>query len=64
MSAVALLRDNPAPSDKDIDIAMRGNICRCGAYGRIRDAIKSAAKAMPQPIVEPEALGAEGTDNG
>ena len=45
MSAVALLRDNPDPTDEDIDIAMRGNICRCGAYGRIRDAIKSAAKA-------------------
>jgi aerobic-type carbon monoxide dehydrogenase small subunit (CoxS/CutS family) len=45
MSAVALLRDNPDPTDEDIDAAMRGNICRCGAYGRIRDAIKLAAKA-------------------
>ena len=45
MSAVALLRDNPDPSDEDIDAAMRGNICRCGAYGRIRAAIKSAASA-------------------
>lgn len=45
MSAVALLRDNPDPTDEDIDTAMRGNICRCGAYGRIRDAIKLAAKA-------------------
>ncbi|MEO1662627.1 MAG: (2Fe-2S)-binding protein [Pseudomonadota bacterium] len=45
MSAVALLRDNPDPSDADIDDAMRGNICRCGAYGRIRAAIKSAARA-------------------
>ncbi|MCR9271362.1 MAG: (2Fe-2S)-binding protein [Hyphomonadaceae bacterium] len=45
MSAVALLRDNPDPSDEDIDAAMRGNICRCGAYGRIRAAIKSAARA-------------------
>lgn len=45
MSAVALLRDNPDPSDDDIDAAMSGNICRCGAYGRIRAAIKSAASA-------------------
>ena len=45
MSAVALLRDNPDPTDADIDAAMRGNICRCGAYGRIRAAIKSAASA-------------------
>ena len=45
MSAVALLRDNPNPTDDDIDTAMRGNICRCGAYGRIRAAIKTAASA-------------------
>lgn len=45
MSAVALLRDNPNPTDEDIDAAMSGNICRCGAYGRIRAAIKTAAQA-------------------
>lgn len=45
MSAVALLRDVPNPTDADIDAAMSGNICRCGAYGRIRAAIKSAARA-------------------
>lgn len=45
MSAVALLRDIPDPTDADIDAAMSGNICRCGAYGRIRAAIKSAASA-------------------
>lgn len=45
MSAVALLRDNPDPTDEDIDVAMSGNICRCGAYGRIRAAIKTAARA-------------------
>ena len=45
MTAVALLRDTPDPTDEDIDAAMSGNICRCGAYGRIRAAIKSAAKA-------------------
>ena len=43
MQAVALLKDKPKPSDKDIDDAMQGNICRCGTYGRIRSAIKSAA---------------------
>ena len=43
MQAAALLKDKPKPSDKDIDDAMQGNICRCGTYGRIRSAIKSAA---------------------
>ncbi|HPU51745.1 MAG TPA: (2Fe-2S)-binding protein [Burkholderiaceae bacterium] len=43
MSAVALLRSSPNPSDKDIDNAMAGNICRCGTYHRIRIAIKKAA---------------------
>ncbi len=43
MSAVALLRDNTAPGDADIDDAMAGNICRCGTYGRIRAAVKAAA---------------------
>jgi len=43
MSAVALLRDNPTPSDEDIDQAMAGIICRCGTYTRIRKAIKKAA---------------------
>lgn len=45
MSAAALLRDNPDPSDADIDAAMSGNICRCGTYPRIRAAIKAAARA-------------------
>ncbi len=44
MSASALLKDNPSPSDEDIDIAMNGNICRCGTYTRIKAAIKTAAK--------------------
>jgi len=46
MSAAGLLADNDNPSDADIDEAMSGNICRCGTYGRIRCAIKRAAKAM------------------
>lgn len=43
MSAAALLNGNPTPSDADIDTVMSGNICRCGTYGRIRNAIKQAA---------------------
>ena len=43
MSATALLQATPKPSDSDIDNAMAGNICRCGTYGRIRQAIKIAA---------------------
>ena len=42
MSASALLASNPHPTDSDIDNAMSGNICRCGTYVRIRDAIKQA----------------------
>jgi isoquinoline 1-oxidoreductase subunit alpha len=44
MSAVALLEKNPEPSDEEIDGAMSGNICRCGTYTRIRDAIHKAAE--------------------
>ena len=44
MSAVALLKENPDPSDEDIDAAMAGNVCRCGMYTRIKAAIKTAAK--------------------
>ena len=43
MSAAALLTATPAPTDEDIDAAMSGNVCRCGTYIRIRDAIKAAA---------------------
>jgi isoquinoline 1-oxidoreductase subunit alpha len=44
MSAAALLANNPAPSDADIDTAMAGNICRCGTYPRIRKAIHRAVQ--------------------
>lgn len=44
MTAAAFLNKNPNPSDKEIDQAMAGNICRCGTYHRIRDAVKMAAK--------------------
>jgi isoquinoline 1-oxidoreductase subunit alpha len=43
MSAVALLQQKPKPTDTDIDQAMNGNICRCGTYLRIREAVKRAA---------------------
>jgi len=45
MSASALLAGNPHPADTDIDDAMSGNICRCGTYSRIREAIKLAAQS-------------------
>lgn len=44
MSAAVLLRENPNPTDEDIDNAMAGNICRCGTYPRIRKAIHNAAE--------------------
>ena len=43
MNAASLLSNNSSPSDEDIDNAMRGNICRCGTYNRIKAAIKTAA---------------------
>lgn len=43
MSAAALLKSNPSPSDKEIDDAMQGNLCRCATYTRIKTAIKSAS---------------------
>jgi isoquinoline 1-oxidoreductase subunit alpha len=46
MSAAALLKGNPKPSDADIDAAMSGNICRCGTYPRIRRAIHRAAELL------------------
>ncbi|TXD83162.1 (2Fe-2S)-binding protein [Subsaximicrobium wynnwilliamsii] len=46
MTASALLKQNPNPSDKDIDNAMSGNICRCGTYTRIKAAIKTASDSQ------------------
>jgi isoquinoline 1-oxidoreductase subunit alpha len=48
MAASALLKSKPNPSDKDIDMAMQGHVCRCGTYPRIRKAIKKAAQLMAQ----------------
>ncbi|HET6265979.1 MAG TPA: (2Fe-2S)-binding protein [Usitatibacter sp.] len=46
MAATALLVKNPSPSDAQIDDAMDGNLCRCGAYQRVREAIKSAGASL------------------
>jgi len=46
MQAAALLAENPAPTDDDIDAAMAGNLCRCGTYSRIRAAIQDAANTL------------------
>ena len=58
MAAVALLEQNPAPSDEDIDAAMNGNICRCGTYSRIRRGIRRAATTLASTS------GTEGSRNG
>ena len=47
MSAAALLADNPSPSSDEVDDAMRGNICRCGCYPRIKQAIIDVANSQP-----------------
>jgi isoquinoline 1-oxidoreductase alpha subunit len=54
MSAIALLERNSTPSETDIDDAMSGNICRCGMYGRIKTAIKSASARVQK--YQPEAM--------
>jgi len=46
MSAVELLRDSPHPTEEEIDVAMAGNLCRCGTYLRIRAAIQRAAEQL------------------
>ena len=48
MSAAVLLKENPNPSDDDIDAAMAGNLCRCGTYVRIRKAIHAAAQMQKE----------------
>ena len=46
MQAAAFLKENPDPDNNEIDEAMSGNLCRCGAYPRIREAVKTAAAAL------------------
>ena len=48
MQAASLLAENPAPNDAEIDEAMQGNLCRCGAYPRIRAAVHTAAQKMQE----------------
>ena len=48
LQAASLLSVNPDPSDQDIDYAMSGNLCRCGTYIRIREAVKTAAKTLQE----------------
>jgi isoquinoline 1-oxidoreductase alpha subunit len=48
MQAAAFLATNPSPTDEDIDLALSANLCRCGTYPRIRDAVKSAAVRLGQ----------------
>ena len=55
MAATALLATNPSPSDQEIDQAMRGNICRCGCYPRIKQAIRSVAGEASQLAAQPKA---------
>ena len=50
MTATALLSEQPQPSDADIDAAMAGNVCRCGTYQRIREAIHEAASALADEV--------------
>lgn len=50
MAAAVLLRENPNPTDADIDVAMAGNICRCGTYPRVRKAIHVAAEIQRKSI--------------
>lgn len=58
MQAAALLKQKPRPTDADIDSAMKGNICRCGTYQRIREAIKSAANKPAASRPSPNKPGA------
>ena len=54
MSAAALLAKNPSPTDADIDLAMGGNICRCGTYQRVREAIHQAAASLKKAMKRAE----------
>ena len=58
MSAAALLARNPHPTDADVDDAMAGNVCRCGTYQRIREAIHQAAAKAKAPATQPRSHNA------
>jgi len=57
MSAAALLAAKPKPTDADIDSSMNGNLCRCGTYLRIREAIHKAANGAHAPATSPSGGG-------
>ncbi len=59
MSAAALIAGNSSPSDKDIDTAMSGNLCRCGTYPRIRAAVKTAASKVREIQLQAPSENAE-----
>ena len=61
MSAAALLEKNPSPTDDEIDNAMKGNICRCGTYVRIKSAIKTASASMVTSALFYDAIQTEET---
>jgi isoquinoline 1-oxidoreductase alpha subunit len=63
MSASALLEKNPKPTDADIDAAMDGNICRCGTYLRIRQAIHKAAAIAANRSKQPTHLAGNASGN-
>jgi isoquinoline 1-oxidoreductase subunit alpha len=63
MSASALLAKTPKPTDAEIDEAMRGNICRCGTYQRIRQAIHRASELQKASFVPSQDAGEENTEN-
>ncbi len=60
MSAAALLAAKPEPSDQDIDAAMNGNLCRCGTYLRVREAIHKAAALASTRLTEAAASNGSG----
>jgi aerobic-type carbon monoxide dehydrogenase small subunit (CoxS/CutS family) len=62
LAAAALLENNPSPSDRDIDLAMSGNICRCGMYPRIRQAIHKVASG--EVLTSPPQASAAEVNNG
>jgi isoquinoline 1-oxidoreductase alpha subunit len=60
MTAAAFLKNSPAPTDEEIDGALAGNLCRCGTYLRIRNAVKDAAVAMQKGGLPAKTLATEG----
>ena len=64
MSAAALLDANPNPTDEDINRAMDGNICRCGMYGRIKAAIKTAARSRTERPTASTSAASEAKNHG